>query len=260
MSKKLRLERWGWENVSFYIALHHLSALDNDYIPVMLFGISCNYDALSYVRWSFLSGLTLWRLRGSRSSLLMTLTGTTPGLVRNLDLPRLHLWALISRFCSSIRLPIFFPCSLDCKEDLPEARHWCGWIPENLRWPPEEWFLSAALLQEQRCHFTQHPAAVAENGHHWCWSQGVSQMLCALLYCLLIFPGCGDVLIVHFCCSLAVDGSLLPREGVIWTKWLEGLLLKLEQYHLLFEWCRVWWLRWLLYLQFWIRTCTTFFV
>ena len=103
MSKKLRLGRWGWENVFFYIALHQLSAMDNnDYIPVLLCGISCNYDALSCVRWSSLSGLTLWRLRGSRSSLLMTLTGTTPGLVRNLVLLQYHVWTKISRFCASI--------------------------------------------------------------------------------------------------------------------------------------------------------------
>jgi hypothetical protein len=29
---------------------------------------------------------------------------------------------------------IFFSCSVHCKEDLPEARHWCGWLSEDLRW------------------------------------------------------------------------------------------------------------------------------
>jgi hypothetical protein len=38
-----------------------------------------------------------------------------------------------------------------------------------------------------------------------------------------------------FWCCLAVDGWLLRREGVIWTKWLEGLLLKLEQSHIMVD-------------------------
>jgi len=198
---------------------------------------------LSSVRWSSLSGLTLWRLRGSRSSLLMTLTGTTPGLVRDLV-------CLVKSFSSinfnvqilhSIRFLIFFNSSIHCKEDLPEARDWCRWLPEDLRWPPEEWLPPTTLLQEQWCHFTQHPAAAAEDGHHWCRSQGVFELLYPFLL-LTTFSGCGSLLIGR---CVAVEGSSPPKEGVIWTKWLEGLLLKLEQSHLRFHWCHVWWLRWL---------------
>jgi hypothetical protein len=45
------------------------------------------------------------------------------------------------------------------------------------------------------------------------------------------FPYCGCVLIVFS--ILSVEGSSLPREGVIWTKWLERLLLNLEQFRML---------------------------
>ena len=147
----------------------------------------------------------------------------------------------MSRFCTSIRFLFFFSYSIHCKEDLPEARHWCGWLPEDLWWPPEEWLPPTTLLQEQWCHFTQHPAAAAEDGHHWCRSQGVFELLYPLLL-LTTFSGCGSLLIGR---CVAVEGSSPPKEGVIWTKWLEGLLLKLEQSHLRFQWCHVWWLRWL---------------
>lgn len=74
-------------------------------------------------------------------------------------------------------------CSLDCKEDLPEAGYWCRWLPEDLWWPPEEWLTSPALLQEQRRYLTQHPSAAAEDGHHRCRPQGVI-CKCFMLYFL----------------------------------------------------------------------------
>ena len=49
---------------------------------------------------------------------------------------------------------------------------------------------------------------------------------------LTTFSGCGSLLIGR---CVAVEGSSPPKEGVIWTKWLEGLLLKLEQSHLRFQ-------------------------
>jgi hypothetical protein len=72
--------------------------------------------------------------------------------------------ALLSN--TMVRFLTFFPSSLYCQEDLPASRHWCWWLPEDLWWPPEERLPPTTLLQEQWCHFTQHPAAVAEDGHH----------------------------------------------------------------------------------------------
>ena len=103
----------------------------------------------------------------------------------------------MSRFCTSIRFLFFFSCSIHCKEDLSEARHWCWWLPEDLWWPPEEWLPPTTLLQEQRCHFTQHPAAAAEDGHHWCRSQGVIE----LLYPFLLLISNNFFLAVEVCLS-----------------------------------------------------------
>jgi hypothetical protein len=43
---------------------------------------------------------------------------------------------------------------------------------------------------------------------------------------LITLPGRGSLLIGF---GVTVDGSSRLREGVIWIKWLEGLLLKLEE-------------------------------
>nr|ACL52698.1 unknown [Zea mays] len=72
----------------------------------------------------------------------------------------------MSGLCNSIIFLIFFSCSICSKEDLLETRHWCWWLPEDLWWPPEEWLTPTSLLQEQWCHFTQHPPAAAGDGHH----------------------------------------------------------------------------------------------
>ena len=53
-----------------------------------------------------------------------------------------------------------------CLDHLPEARHWCGWLSEDLWWSPKEWLPPTTLLQEQWRHFTQHPTAAAEDVHH----------------------------------------------------------------------------------------------
>jgi hypothetical protein len=128
---------------------------------------------------------------------------------------------------------IYLCCSLDCEEDLPEAGLWCGWLPEDLQWSPEEWIMSAAPLQEQWCHFSQHPAAAAEDGHHWCWSQGVISLLsftCLYLIASLSLLPFVSAVLYWYC--IAVEGSSPPREGVILTRLLEGLLLMHERFQL----------------------------
>jgi hypothetical protein len=65
----------------------------------------------------------------------MILTGTTSGLKDLVYLTKsftsTHFNVQIMHFYQFL---IFFSCSVHYKEDLPQARHWCGWLSEDLWW------------------------------------------------------------------------------------------------------------------------------
>ena len=198
----------------------------------------CNNFSLPSVRWSSLSGLTLWRLRGSRSFLLMTLTGTTPGLVRNLVLLQYHVWTKISRFCASIWFLILsLQPQLQGRSTSGKA---LGWVDSR-----------RSMVAARGTAPAHHTSARAVVPFH-----ATSCSSCRRWASLMLIPR-GNPIVKCLClawqlfvvvrsllivCFGAVGGSSPPREGVILTKWLEELLLTLKHLCFLFCPCSMVWL------------------
>jgi len=173
--------------------------------------------------------LTLWRLRGSRSSLLMTLTGTTPGLVRNLVLLQYHVWTKISRFCASIWFLILsLQPQLQGRSTSGKA---LGWVDSR-----------RSMVAARGMAPAHHTSARAVVPFH-----ATSCSSCRRWASLMLTP--------------RVGGSSPRRVGVILTKWLEELLLTHEHLSVLFWWCPCLMVKMAtLYLQFWTMTCPALLV
>lgn len=72
-----------------------------------------------------------------------------------------------------ILIILLFEFSVHGKENIPQARDWCWWVPKDLWRTEEEWFSAASLLQEQWIYCSARSSTVGEDEYNWTWPQGV---------------------------------------------------------------------------------------